>query len=90
MIIYKYKLDVTDRQTVKMPTVVGFLSVQFQRDSLMLWALVDEDGPERAYEFAVIGTGNPINGAGPMHHIGTVQSEPFGLVWHVFHVLGSG
>lgn len=82
MVIWKYELKLTDRQTVRMPVATDLLSVANQRGSLCLWAMVDPDNPNKVdRDIEIIGTGNP------MPHwrrsfIGTVVIDQF--VWHVF------
>lgn len=39
--IYKYPLDVTDRQVIAMPEDAEILTVQVQNGKPMLWAVVD-------------------------------------------------
>ncbi len=79
--IFKYPLEITDKQTIAMPANAELLSVQVQNQQLCLWALVDTMLPERETEIAIYGTGNPIpDNTG--WHIDTCQLN--GLVWHVF------
>lgn len=88
--IYKYPLQITDHQLVKMPLDSDVLSVDEHRGQLCLWAMVDpqsRDVIQRRIE--IIGTGNPIPELQSIFRrqfIGTVVMDPF--VWHVFeHVL---
>jgi hypothetical protein len=81
--IWKYKLRITDEQSIEMPTGAQFLSVQFQDGDLCMWALVDLDEPMHRHRFYVVGTGNPMP-RGATYHIGTVQQPGLHLVWHVF------
>ena len=86
--IWKFELELTDRQSIIMPTGAQILSVQMQSvggrvPGLYVWALVDGSvtGSEEPREFAVIGTGNPCWCDG-WDFVGTVQERCF--VWHVF------
>lgn len=81
MIIWKYELQLTDRQTVVMPIGSEILSVDNQRGSLCLWAMADPEQPEQNRNIEIIGTGNPMLD-GRREFIGTVVMNPF--VWHVF------
>ena len=80
--IWKYELNITDRQVVSMPADSTILSVANQRGTLCLWALVDpavSDKVDRDIE--ILGTGNIVSTA-LRSFIGTVVMEPF--IWHVF------
>ena len=91
-VIHKYELDITDVQTIDMPIGAEILSVQEQRNHLVVWALVwtqykDELEPRKFY---VIGTGNPVpepdeeNWPTALAYVSTVQTKGGRLVWHVF------
>ena len=89
MKIYRYELDIVDRQFVRMAAVGKVLSVASRGDGpapLHMWALVDPDSRTVDREFAIYGTGNYIeDDVLDQIFIGTcVQS---GLVWHVFEVI---
>lgn len=80
--IWKYDLEIDDRQIVEMPEGAELLSVQMQRDRLRLWALVDPIAHKVAHNIIVHGTGHPVGDVGLF--IGTVQTHGGQLVWHVF------
>lgn len=84
--IYKYPLQITDRNVVEMPASARILSVQMQHGLPTLWALVDTSDKVRVNPcFAVVGTGNPIDfDVRRARFIGTVQERVF--VWHIFEV----
>ena len=84
MTIWKYALEMTDRQFVSMPEGATLLSVANQRGALCLWALVDPDNPGVMREINIVGTGNPMT-EDETHFIGSVVIEPF--VWHVFEIV---
>lgn len=85
--IFKYELEVRDEQYIPLSPRASVLSVQVQRDKLVLWALVDvhairNDDRRLVY---VIGTGNPIRPTlEGMEFAGTAQMFEGSLVWHVF------
>lgn len=84
MTIYKYPIQITDVQKVKLPIEAQILTAQMQGDALCIWAIVDEaatDTEERTIE--VFGTGHPM-GQVFRQYIGTVQMQGGALVWHVF------
>lgn len=82
--IWKFALEVVDRQCVAMPKGAEVLCVQAQYDTPCLWALVDSDAAEKTSRcFRVYGTGHSIpDGDGPLSYVGTFQLP--GLVFHVF------
>lgn len=90
--IWKYSLQITDRQTVTMPVGAEILSVQDQAGGLQLWAVVvpeEERREKRVIE--IVGTGNPMadvlaEGLSRCH-LATVQARGGALVWHVFELL---
>lgn len=82
-VIWKYELNITDLQSISIPAEPQFLSVQFQRDNLCLWVMVDPKKQKEIFDIEIIGTGNPA----PYHdrvYIGTAQQFGGMLVWHVF------
>lgn len=84
--IWKYPLEITDRQMLIVPEGGRFLTVQLQKGELTLWAEVDTEACKRVRQIAIIGTGNSAEPAPAAVHryIGTAQMLPF--VWHVFEV----
>lgn len=81
--IWKYELDVTDVQRVKMPEGAMLLHVGAQVHTLCMWALVDPLAAVVNRLIAVVGTGNPA--PGPIDvavYVGSAQVGSF--VWHVF------
>tara|TARA_R110000796_G_scaffold177590_2_gene294416 strand:+ start:189 stop:458 length:270 start_codon:yes stop_codon:yes gene_type:complete len=84
--IYKYKLDITYEQHLKIIGFESFLKVGVQGDTLFLWCMVDTDNKSLYhYDVKIYGTGNPINDKGMTKdtYLGT-GLMPSGLVWHVF------
>jgi hypothetical protein len=91
MRIFKYPLEITDRQIIHMPYGAKSLCVKAQHGKPMLWALVDEFKDKEARSFAVYGTGNPIpelenQPTLTLTYIDTVLTHQDSLVWHVFEV----
>jgi len=83
--IYKYKLDITDHQSIKVgDRKARPLSVAEQRGELVMWVMLDEDyaNGDCMMDVQIIGTGNlhptPIG-----DFVGTVPMSN-GLVWHIF------
>lgn len=80
--IWKYQLDVTDRQRLYMPKGAEILCVQNQGGVLCLWAKVDSGAKPEERVIVIVGTGRPIHR--DLKYIGTVQQVAF--VWHVFEI----
>lgn len=86
MTIYKYILQLTDRQVVNMPGGAKILTVDTQGINLCLWALVDPKVPEEPRAFIVHGTGHPADDLEGTDYVGTAQLHAGALVLHVFEV----
>jgi len=84
--IWKYELEVTDKQFIRMPKDAELLSVQNQNEKPCLWALVKPNTATEERCFEVFGTGNPIHcdmGV-DRKYIGTFQMQKGALVFHLF------
>jgi hypothetical protein len=83
--IYKYPLDIADYQSIKIPQDANILSILYQGEILVLYALIETEKPLELRGILIEGTGNPFpeSESDNIRFIGTVQS-PFGYVWHVF------
>lgn len=84
MVIYKYPIQITDRQIVEMPKQAEILCVQVQREVPCLWALVNLDGVMAKRTILVYGTGHPVPDSTQQKYIGTIQLNGGSLVFHVF------
>lgn len=83
--IYKYPLEIFERQTLMLPTGAKILSVQPQgkHESVWLWALIDTEQPQEARTIVMRGTGHEFP-EGTFTHLGTFQVMGGSLVFHVF------
>lgn len=82
--IYKYNLEITDKQVVPMPFNSEIISVKNQSGNLCLWAIVEtENEVKPTYEIEIFGTGFPMHKDTFREFIDTCVM-PDGLVWHVF------
>jgi len=79
--IWKYELEITDRQSIEMPEFCELLSVQVQNGVPCLWVKVNTDIPENLVTIVIYGTGHPIKEVG-LKFIDTFQVGE--LVFHVF------
>jgi len=86
-IIYKFPIDIVVDQIIKMPTGSKVLTVQTQKDTICLWAIVDlKSTTFEDRKFSVYGTGHPFDKDYNLEYIGTVQQIEGKLIWHVFEV----
>lgn len=81
MKVYKYKLEITDNQKIKLQGKP--LSVQNQYGELMLYATYEENNTEIEYDITVHGTGHLMS-ANESDYIGTVLFHNGDLAFHVF------
>lgn len=84
MRIYKYPLQITDKQEIELPVTATVFSVQAHNNDLFFWAGVNINEKTKPRVFRVIGTGHDIPDAKFLHYLGTVQTHGGSLVWHVF------
>lgn len=80
--IWKYTLQLTDTQVLKIPLPATPIAAQLQGGALCLWAEVDPESAKANITIAVVGTGHPLPDG---RYISTVQAGP--LVWHIYEVL---
>lgn len=84
-VIYKYPLEVTDKQSVNLPKGCQILSVQTQFGKPCLWALVDEHEEKEPRIIHTFGTGNEISiDTENLSYISTYQLDGGGLIFHTF------
>lgn len=84
--IYKYTLELNDRQEIVMPALAEILCVQMQDGKAHLWAEVESNATKYTRIIGIFGTGNPIP-SNPKAYIGTIQIPLHGLVFHVYEIL---
>ena len=84
MKIWKWTLEVTDKQKLPMPDGANLLTVQVQHGIPQLWALVDEKAPIIHRTIATYGTGNPLPDGYLGEYVGTYQIHGGLLAFHVF------
>ena len=87
MKIWKWTLEVTDRQQLPIPKGAKLLTVQTQHGLPQLWALVDEEAPIVNRNFATYGIGNMMPDGDPGEYVGTYQIYGGAVVFHVFELL---
>lgn len=87
--IWKFGLNTTDRQIVKMPAGSEILSIQTQAGEPCIWALVDPSAEKEDRVIEIFGTGHPIHYDMGIERkfIGTYQISGGVLVFHAFERL---
>jgi hypothetical protein len=83
--IYKYPLDVTDQQGLKLPWNSKILSVAEQNNQIVLYALVNTS-EERIEQWLIFmrGTGHDAEDMENTRFLGTVKLRNGSLMFHVF------
>ena len=81
--IWKYKLEITEQQTIEMPATATFLTMQVQHDVVTVWYLVNPKEDHRPRRFAIYGTGHEMPDE-PGTYLGTFQIVGGALIFHVF------
>ena len=84
--IWKYDLQIIDRQEIEMPKYALILSVQMQYDHMCLWAVVTPNAEKTTRVIYIAGTGHNVDHLDHTKHrfLGTVQMRGGALVWHIF------
>lgn len=90
--IYKYDvIKLSERNeggTVIEGPITKILTVQVQHDSIMIWAEIDTEMPNRKFEVAAIGTGWPLDAKNCVldthDYLGTLQFMDGHLVLHIY------
>jgi len=87
-VIWKFELETTDKQRIKIPLGAEILTIQTQDGVPCIWALVNPDNTNEDIFIEIFGTGHEINyGMGAdRKYLGTYQLGS--LVFHVFEYLG--
>lgn len=83
MTIWKFPLQTTDEQIIKIPLVNWPLSVQVQNGTPCIWSVVDPESEVIKVRVRIFGTGRE-GVTNDMDYIGTYQLHGGGLVLHVF------
>ena len=81
-VIWKWPLEIVDRQIVSMPTDALILCAREQNGKPTLWARCSPDALRRDRIILMFGTGHPLP-PDPGCYLGTCCCSG-SLVWHVF------
>ena len=89
--IYKYPLLLTLQQTLHIPGLLEVLSVNEQRNNLVLYCAVDTENLVKVVvDVRILGTGQDASAVGSFNFLGTVNNCDGKFMWHVFvSILGT-
>lgn len=84
--VFKYKLEICEKQCITLGKDAELLSVEKQGENLVLYALTDDQAEQKPRLIILHGTGHPADDVEASRFIGTVQmkTSPWELVFHVF------
>lgn len=86
--IYKYQLDIIDKQLIKVTRGANLLTILMQKDKLCLWARVNKDTKEEeTITIWCFGTGFIIPETISLEYISTIQSCNGDIPLHLFKEL---
>ncbi len=83
MRIWKFPLELTDRQELLMPAGAKILDIQVQRGVPQLWALCNPDAEKEMRTIVIYGTGHLVPDEYGKY-IATFQVSNGALVFHAF------
>lgn len=92
-IVYKYPLEVTDKQQINLPKGAEILTIQTQAGAPQMWVHVNSENADQAHElrsFETYGTGHPMKYLQmdkERRYIGTYQIENGQFIFHVFELV---
>ena len=81
--VFKYRIDITDFQTVMIPEGAQFLHLGLQSDYVCIWALIDPDKRSIPYKIQCVGTGHIVEPEYTVY-LGTILMYDGNLVFHFF------
>lgn len=83
-IIYKYPLEFTNPQTIKLPSSAEILYVNSQGNTPTIWAIIDtNDKSTIEVNVYIIGTGQVFDASNKLY-VGSCTTENGIFVWHIF------
>lgn len=88
MKIYKYPLQIEDRQIIEMPRGARILSIQVQNGVPCIWAQVNPKSEKEKRVIYIVGTGHDLEDFifDSCGYRGTFQLHGGALVFHVFEI----
>ena len=85
--IWKFPIALDDHIEVQMPVGAKVLSVQVQRATICMWALVETEAKQERRRFCILPTGGAVYSY-VGQFIGTFQLAGGNLVFHLFEERG--
>ena len=86
--IWKFPLNLDSEQTINVPKGTNFCHIEFQKEQLCIWGLVDTELEREDVTIRTVGTGQPVPDYENLAYVGTTSHPMFdggnSLVWHVF------
>jgi hypothetical protein len=83
--IWKFELEVVERQGIEMPEDTEILCVQVQQKHPCIWALVNPEQKRNTVRwFYIYGTGHPIERSSDKIYLGTFLMMNGNAVFHLF------
>ena len=82
--IWKFEVELTTTQTVKIPENAEILTCQLQDGKPHIWAKVNPEKPKEMRLIGMFGTGHPMPTMWKTKYISTIQKD--GFVWHFFEL----
>ena len=83
--IHKFIIEVSGKQSIKIPRNAVILSAQVQHEDICLWVELDHEDPVSGRDIYMVGTGHGIDPSVDLHFIDTVQLMGGDLVFHVYY-----
>lgn len=88
--IFKYPFECSPYQDITMPEGGHILSLQTQRNTPCLWAMIDPEKPLVSRRLLTFGTGHEVvapEDSVRLDFLGTYQVESGQFIFHVFEVI---
>jgi len=82
--MWKYSLELCERQTIEVQKGANILSCQLQESKICVWGIVNPEAPTESRDFYIVATGVPITLKETARFVGTVQIAE--AVLHVFEL----
>jgi hypothetical protein len=82
--IYKYLMEITSYQQIKMPLSAKILKIAEQNNKLYLWAMVNNTNHTYDMEIKIIGTGFQFKEELDRYEYVETVIMSDGFVWHIF------
>jgi len=82
--IWKYTLETTYFQQIKIPSPAKILTIQVQHGVPCIWVLVDLEEDLINKELIIVGTGHPVDDPHTLNYVGSFQLMEGQFIGHLF------